>query len=84
MTETRERPPHGELTTALDWADPDPARPHQPEVKILSDPKGIPLATPAVASLDESDSATGRPKRTVIKTTDAARYDIRVADSVTT
>ncbi len=62
----------------------DPARPHQPEVKILSDPKGIPLATPEVATLDEIDPATGRPRRTVIKTADPARYDIRVADYVTT
>ena len=65
-------------------ANPDPDRPHQPEVKILSDPKGIPLATPEVVTLDEIDQATGHARRTVIKTTDPARYDIRVADYVTT
>jgi hypothetical protein len=35
-------------------------------------------------TLDEMDPASGLPKRTVIKTTDPARYDIRVADYVTT
>ena len=65
-------------------ANSDPSRPHQPEVKILSDPKGVPLAKPEVVTLDEVDPASGLPKRTVIKTTDPARYDIRVADYVTT
>jgi HD-GYP domain-containing protein (c-di-GMP phosphodiesterase class II) len=62
---------------------PDPKRAHQPEVKILSDPKGVTLAVPQVAVLDELDPSTGRPRRTVIKTADAVRYGIRVGDYVT-
>ena len=65
-------------------ANPDASRPHQPEVKILSDPKGIPLTPPKTVMLDEVDLVTGRPKRTVIKTVDPARYEIRVADYVAT
>jgi HD-GYP domain-containing protein (c-di-GMP phosphodiesterase class II) len=63
-------------------ANPDPKRAHQPEVKIISDPKGVTLAVPEVAVLDQLDPSTGRPRRTVIKTADAARYGIRVADYV--
>lgn len=65
-------------------ANPDPERPHQPEVKILSDPKGVTLPTPETATLDEIDPATGVPRRTVIKTADPARYGIRPADYVAT
>ena len=65
-------------------ANSDPSRPHQPEVQILADPNGVPLATPLAVILDDMDPATGLPKRTVIKTTDPARYDIRVADYVIT
>jgi len=64
-------------------ANSDPKRAHQPEVKILSDSKGVTMAVPEVAVLDEVDPATGRPLRTVIKTADAARYGIRVGDYVT-
>ncbi len=64
-------------------ANPDPAKPHQPEVKILADGMGIPLAEPLVTRLDEVDPRTGDPLRTIIKTTNPARYDLRVADYVT-
>jgi len=64
-------------------ANPDPKRPHQPEVKVLADGMGMPLSEPIVARLDELDDNTGQPLRTIIKTTDPARYDIRVADYVT-
>ena len=64
-------------------ANSDPKRAHQPEVKIISDSKGVTLAVPEVAVLDEVDPSTGKPRRTVIKTADAARYGIRVADYVT-
>lgn len=65
-------------------ANPDPERPHQPEVKILADEMGVPLASPRTVRLDEIDPDTGAPRRTVIKTADPTRYDIRVADYVTT
>jgi HD-GYP domain-containing protein (c-di-GMP phosphodiesterase class II) len=61
----------------------DVARLHQPEVKIISDPMGVPMAQPLTVRLDEVDPATGEPKRTIIKTTDADRYGIRVAEYVT-
>jgi len=64
-------------------ANPDPQRPHQPEVKVLADGMGMPLPEPVVARLDELDVATGQPLRTIIKTTDPGRYGIRVADYVT-
>ncbi|MEX0856480.1 MAG: HD domain-containing phosphohydrolase [Gemmatimonadota bacterium] len=64
-------------------ANPDPERPHQPEVKILADEMGMPLPEPIVARLDEADPATGQARRTIIKTADPNRYDIRVADYVT-
>jgi len=52
-------------------------------VKIISDPMGVPMAQPLTVRLDEVDPATGEPKRTIIKTTDADRYGIRVAEYVT-
>jgi HD-GYP domain-containing protein (c-di-GMP phosphodiesterase class II) len=64
-------------------ANPDPKRAHQPEVKVISDPRGVALPVPEVAVLDELNPATGHPRRTVIKTADAARYGIRVGDYVT-
>ena len=64
-------------------ANSDPKRAHQPEVKIISDSKGVTLAVPEVAVLDEVDPSTGKPRRTVIKTADAVRYGIRVAEYVT-
>lgn len=63
-------------------ANSDPTRLHQPEVKLLADSMGVPLAQPVVANLDELDPTTGDPKRSIIKTTDPDRYDIRVADYV--
>src|SRR5690606_31888076 len=58
----------------------DPKRLHQPKVKILADPFGLPLAQPEVADLTEMDPETGYPRRTIIKTTDPEKYGIRVAD----
>lgn len=64
-------------------ANPDGKRLHQPEVKLIADSMGVPLATPTAARLDELNPATGSPIRSIIKTTDPARYGIRVADYVT-
>lgn len=64
-------------------ANPDSRRLHQPEIKILADGMGVPLATPATVRLDELDPDTGEPKRTIIKTTDPERYGIRVSDYCT-
>jgi HD-GYP domain-containing protein (c-di-GMP phosphodiesterase class II) len=53
---------------------------HQPIVKIVSDAWGSMLAEPFTVDLSEIDPATGNPRRSIIKTTDADRYGIRVAD----
>jgi HD-GYP domain-containing protein (c-di-GMP phosphodiesterase class II) len=59
---------------------PDPARVHQPMVKIISDVNGMIRAQPLTADLGEIDPATGRPRRVIIKTTDPDSYGIRVSD----
>ncbi len=61
----------------------DPARLHQPVVKILADASALTLALPLLASLDEMDPATGKPRRSVLKTADPDEYGIRVSDYVT-
>jgi HD-GYP domain-containing protein (c-di-GMP phosphodiesterase class II) len=53
---------------------------HQPVVKILYDGLGAALEPPRVVDLSEVDPATGKPLRTIIKTTDAERYGIDVGD----
>ncbi len=63
-------------------ANPDPARLHQPQVKILADSMGTPLVTPEVTTLDRIDPRTGSPIRSIIKTADPNRYGVRVADYV--
>jgi len=64
-------------------ANHDGKRLHQPEVKILANAMGVPLAQPIDARLDELNPATGVPVRSIIKTTDPVKYGIRVADYVT-
>jgi hypothetical protein len=59
---------------------PDPAKVHQPVVRIISDPSGSMLASPIEVDLSEVDPVTDRPKRTVVKTTDPDRYGIRISD----
>jgi HD-GYP domain-containing protein (c-di-GMP phosphodiesterase class II) len=58
----------------------DPLRIHQPLVKIIADSNGMLLAEPVPADLSEVDPATGKPKRTVVKTIDPEMYGIRVSD----
>ncbi len=53
---------------------------HQPVVKVISDAVGVPLAEPRTLDLSESDPVTGDPLRAIIKTTDANKYGVRVAD----
>jgi HD-GYP domain-containing protein (c-di-GMP phosphodiesterase class II) len=54
--------------------------PHQPVVKLIFDSMGIPLDPNPVIDLSEVDPASGRPRRTIIKTTDPDRYGIHVGD----
>lgn len=64
-------------------ANPDPARLHQPEVKVVSDPMGVPLPDPVVVRLDQIDPRTGEARRSIIKTADPKRYGVDVAEYVT-
>ncbi len=64
-------------------ANPNIERLHQPEVKILSDPMGVPVARPYAVRLDALDPDSGRPRRSIIKTADPTRYGIQVSDFVT-
>jgi HD-GYP domain-containing protein (c-di-GMP phosphodiesterase class II) len=59
---------------------PDPAKLHQPIVKIVSTSLGIMLADPPVVDLAEIDAATGRQRRAIIKTTQPEKYGIRISD----
>ncbi len=59
---------------------PDPKKLNQPVVKIIIDPMGIPLPEPQTVDLGEVDPDTGKPRRSVIKTTDPERYGIKVSD----
>jgi HD-GYP domain-containing protein (c-di-GMP phosphodiesterase class II) len=59
---------------------PDPARLHQPLVRIVSDAMGMMLPDPATTDLAEFDPGTGAPRRTIIKTTQPEKYGIRVSD----
>ncbi len=61
----------------------DPNLLHRPRVKIISDPLGVPLVEPITLDLARDDPATGRPARTIIKTTDPQKYGIQVSDYLT-
>jgi HD-GYP domain-containing protein (c-di-GMP phosphodiesterase class II) len=53
---------------------------HQPYVKIVSDNLGLMLAEPPTVDISEADPATGKPKRSIIKTVNAEKYGIRISD----
>jgi HD-GYP domain-containing protein (c-di-GMP phosphodiesterase class II) len=59
---------------------PDPARVHQPIVKVISDTLGVMLAQPLTLDLGEVDPATGKPRRSIIKTIHPEKYAIRISD----
>ncbi|HSJ25182.1 MAG TPA: HD domain-containing phosphohydrolase [Longimicrobiales bacterium] len=59
---------------------PDPARVHQPIVKLISDSNGVMLAEPRTVDLAETDMDTGSPRRTVVKTIDPDTYGITISD----
>jgi len=61
-------------------ANADPDQLHLPLVKVISDPAGVPLSEPHTVDLSQLDPETGKPVRTIIKTTDPQKYGIRVAD----
>jgi len=59
---------------------PNPECLHQPIVKVIYDSLGVPLVPPRTLDLSETDPATGKPRRSIIKTTDPERYGINVGD----
>ncbi|MBI4539730.1 MAG: HD domain-containing protein [Gemmatimonadetes bacterium] len=61
-------------------SNPDPARLHQPIVRIISDSMGNALPEPVTVNLSEVDPVTGLPKRTIIKTADPQKYGINVGN----
>jgi len=58
----------------------DPEKLHQPTVKVISDPMGLPLSEPKTLDLSVTDPASGQPVHSVIKTTDPERYGVKVSD----
>jgi hypothetical protein len=62
---------------------PDPQKLHQPRVKVISDPMGVPVSDPAALDLSDVDPGTGQPYKQIIKTTDPQKYGIRVSDYLT-
>jgi HD-GYP domain-containing protein (c-di-GMP phosphodiesterase class II) len=67
-------------TAVVTARNPDPARIHQPIVKVISDTLGIMLAEPVAVDLSEVDPATGKPRRSIIKTVNPEKYGIRISD----
>ena len=59
---------------------PNPELLHLPRVRVISDSMGVPLADPRTLDLSEPDPSTGRPARSIVKTTEPQKYGIRVAD----
>ena len=59
---------------------PDPARVHQPVMRLISTSMGMMIPEAPTIDLSETDPATGRPLRTILKTTDPERYGITVSD----
>ena len=53
---------------------------HQPVVQVIYDSMGVRVDPPRTLDLSETDPATGRPLRAIIKTTDPERYGIHVGD----
>jgi HD-GYP domain-containing protein (c-di-GMP phosphodiesterase class II) len=61
---------------------PDPTKLHLPKVKIISDAMGFPLPDTPIVDLSRVDAA-GKPVKQILKTTDAQKYGINVADYLT-
>ncbi len=71
----------GELSVVV-APSPNPEELHRPLVRIISDAGGRKLPEPTLIDLSETDAATGRPTKTIVKTTDPEKYDIIVGDYV--
>jgi HD-GYP domain-containing protein (c-di-GMP phosphodiesterase class II) len=71
----------GELAVVV-APSPNPEELHRPLVRIVSDASGRRLPEPPLVDLSEESLATGRPARTIVKTTDPDKYNVSVADFV--
>jgi len=71
----------GELSVVV-APSPNPEELHRPLVRVVSDANGRKLPEPPLVDLSETHMATGRPARTIVKTTDPDKYAITVSDYV--
>jgi HD-GYP domain-containing protein (c-di-GMP phosphodiesterase class II) len=71
----------GELAVVV-APSPNPEELHRPLVRIVSDASGRKLPESPLVDLSETHLATGRPARTIVKTTDPDKYNITVSDYV--
>lgn len=71
----------GELAVVV-APSPNPEELHRPLVRIISDASGRKLPEPPLIDLAEQDWSTGRPTRTIVKTSDPDKYNIKVSDYV--
>ena len=71
----------GELAVVV-APSPDPEELHRPLVRVVSDANGRKLPQPPLVDLSEKHGATGRPARTIVKTTDPDKYHVKVSDYV--
>lgn len=71
----------GELAVVV-APSPNPEELHRPLVRVVSDASGRRLGEPQLVDLSAPDPVTGRPARTIVKTTDADKYGIKIADYV--
>jgi HD-GYP domain-containing protein (c-di-GMP phosphodiesterase class II) len=63
-------------------ANPDPAYVDRPVVRVLFNDLGVPIIPAPTVDLSESDPATGRPRRSILQTTDPERYGINVTEYI--
>ncbi|UCF19912.1 MAG: HD-GYP domain-containing protein [Gemmatimonadota bacterium] len=71
----------GELAVVV-APSPNPEELHRPLVRIVSDGDGRRLPEPPLVDLSKIDMGSGRPLRTIVKTTDAEKYNVTVSDYV--
>jgi hypothetical protein len=61
---------------------PNPQALHRPLVRIIANPEGERIADGPIRDLTERDPETGEYRRSVARSTDAARYGIKISDYV--
>ena len=61
---------------------PNPKAIHRPMVRIIADADGNRLAEGPIRDLTEVDPDTGRPRRSIARSTDPERYGVKVSEYV--